>query len=97
MLDEMEWLDRHGWEPVHEPSTVARCRMSVVAVDPNAGGLFGGNPCRELRGLLNRIEFEDYVLNDAVRRHIRMMLDRLSDDEFEEFCNVYEKSLANDD
>lgn len=97
MRDELKWLESDGWEPVCEPCAVSRCRLSLVAGGSNEGVDSDENPCRELRGLLDRIDFEDYVLNEAVRIHIRTILNRLSDDEFEEFCEVYERSRANDD
>lgn len=97
MRDEMDWLEDHGWDLVREPCAVSRRRLSSVAGESNEDVGSDGNPCSELRGLLDRIEFEDYVLNEAVRIHIRTILNRLSDDEFDEFCEVYERSRANDD
>ncbi len=89
----MEWLKERGWEPVRKaPRKPMRLRVVPGGWVHERHSALATS--RALVGLLDRIEWKDYVLNDGVRRQIREMLCEFSDDEFNEFCDDYRDLLS---
>lgn len=93
MQGKIEWLKEQGWELVRKPPRKPR-RLWVVT----GGRACGCRPVPAtgfaLTGLLDRIDWEDYILNGAVRRHVMEILYKFSDGKFCNFRSKYEYSRS---